>query len=114
MSFQSPEASPPQAKMLAAYLLRHLAFKKKAFEHRECNEFFNTSMAELQQLAHKVTFQLDKSQRPVTYQKCLLKHKVASFQLIVDQHKEFMATADTLVAGKQSVELALDKNKEYL
>jgi hypothetical protein len=64
------------------------------------------SAAELQHWAHEVTFQLDESKRQVTYLKHLLKHKVASLKLVVDQHK---ATNDTLVAEKQTVELALNE-----
>jgi hypothetical protein len=54
-----------------------------------------------------VTFQSDESKRQVTYLKLLLKRKVASLKLVVDQQK---ATNDTLVAEKQTVELAFNEN----
>jgi hypothetical protein len=67
---QSPE--PQGSEMLTAYLPRRLAFKEQALQllkHsneelvlevealQEQNRFFNTSIAELQQLANEVTFQ---------------------------------------------------------
>jgi hypothetical protein len=105
---QYPEAEGSET--LTAYLLRRLAFKEEALqllEHsneelvlevealREQNGFFNTSTAELQQLANEVNFELDESKRQVTYLKRLLKRKVASLTLVVDQ--------------KKTVELALEE-----
>jgi hypothetical protein len=56
-----------------------------------------------------VSWQLDESKKQVTYLRRLLKRKVASLQLIADQHRESKAAADTLVAQKESVELALEE-----
>ena len=54
------------------------------------------SAAKLQHWAHDVTFQLDESKRQVTYNlKRLLKCKVGSLKLVVDQ--------------KETVELALNE-----